>query len=44
MALMMETEEHHDEIACIVYDEYLYFTEAVATGNATNALTYRAIP
>jgi hypothetical protein len=30
MALMMETEEHHDEIACIIYDEYLYFAEAVA--------------
>lgn len=25
-----KTEEHHDEIACIIYDEYMYFAEAVA--------------
>lgn len=30
MAQMMEAKEYQDEITCIIYDEYMYFAEAVA--------------
>ncbi|CAL8999095.1 unnamed protein product [Prunus brigantina] len=52
---MMEKEDQHSKIACIIYDEYMYFSEEVAnhlgfpsiilsTSSAANMLTYQAIP
>lgn len=59
MAQMMEAkeyqdEEYQDEITCIIYDEYMYFAEAVAnhlklpsiilsTSSATNAFSFHTI-
>ncbi|KAM3692038.1 hypothetical protein ACJW31_08G057600 [Castanea mollissima] len=54
MAQMMEAKEYQDEITCIIYDEYMYFAEAVAnhlklpsiilsTSSATNTLSFHTI-
>ncbi|PON80935.1 UDP-glucuronosyl/UDP-glucosyltransferase [Trema orientale] len=50
LAQMMGREDHHEKIAYIIYDEYMYFSEEVAnhlrlpsiilsTSSATNMLT-----
>ncbi|XP_062085075.1 UDP-glucose iridoid glucosyltransferase-like [Humulus lupulus] len=52
---MVKTNGHREKIGCIIYDEYMYFSNAVAnhlqipsiilsTSSAANMLTYQAIP
>lgn len=55
LARKMEKEDQNSKISCIIYDEYMYFSEEVAnhlglrsiiltTSSATNMLTHQAIP
>ncbi|GLT66975.1 hypothetical protein SLA2020_393130 [Shorea laevis] len=52
---IMEKQVHDDELLCIIYDEFMYFAEAVAhelklpsiiltTGSAASLLTYYSVP
>lgn len=52
---MIQEQGSEDKLPCIIYDEYMYFAEAVAchlklpsiilcTGSAANLLTYHAFP
>ncbi|KAM1341723.1 hypothetical protein ACFX13_006230 [Malus domestica] len=55
LARKMEKEDRNSKISCIIYDEYMYFSEEVAnhlglrsiiltTSTAANMLTHQAIP